>query len=230
MANQVMKLIELRRINASEHTARLQAEELVKENRMLIREGDHRVMNSLQLVQSILALQSRSGSSSEETKTQLKMAGNRVLAIATVHKQLHLTGSQEEVEIDAFLQRLCENLKQTAPAEIAAINVTADPMKLPSDTTSGIGLLVAELVTNSFKYAYPAGQSGNVNVDFKRLSTGWQLKVSDEGQGLPEGFDIDQNTGFGMQVVKAFVRRVNAEMTVSSRPGQTVFQIEGSLT
>ena len=225
MANQVMKMIELRRINATEHAARLQAEELVKENKTLIREGDHRVMNSLQLVQSILALQSRSNSSSEETKAQLKMASNRVLAIATVHKQLHLTGSLEEVEVDTFLQRLCESLKQTAPAEIAAVNVRADPMKLRSDMASGIGLLVAELVTNSFKYAYPAGQRGDVNVYFKQEPAGWRLNVSDSGQGLPAGFNVDQSTGFGMQVVKAFVRRLNANMIVSSRPGHTAFEI-----
>ena len=200
----------------------------MKENNTLIREGDHRVMNSLQLVQSILALQSRSNSSSEETKTQLKMASNRVLAIAAVHKQLHLTGSLEDVEVDTFLERLCESLKQTAPAEVAAVNTAADPIKLRSDTASGIGLLVAELVTNSFKYAYPAGQRGNVNVDFRRLADGWRLEVSDQGNGLPEGFDIDQSPGFGMQVVKAFVRRLGATIKVSSRPGQTVFQIDGS--
>jgi two-component sensor histidine kinase len=228
MANQVMKLIELRRINATEHIARLQAEELVKENKTLIRESDHRVMNSLALVQAILALQGLN-SSSKETKTQLNMASNRVLAIAEVHKQLHLTGSLEEVDADTFLKRLCESLKLTAPAEVAAINIKADPMKLRSDVASGIGLLVAELVTNSFKYAYQVGQSGNVNVDFKRLVTGWRLEVSDEGQGLPEGFDIDQSTGFGMQVVNAFVRQLSASMTVSSRPGHTVFQIDGSL-
>ncbi len=228
MANQVMKMIDLRRINAAEHTARLQAEELVQENQTLIREGDHRVMNSLQLVQSIISLQSRNAIS-EETKAQLKMAGNRVLAIATVHKQLHLTGSLEEVAIDTFLQRLCESLKHTAPAQIAAINVTAAPMKLRSDMASGLGLLVAELVTNSFKYAYPSGQRGSVNVDFKEVPTGWRLEVSDQGQGLPAGFDVDQSTGFGMQVIKAFVRRLNAHMAVTSRPGHTVFQIESSL-
>ena len=91
MAHQVMKLLELRRINAAEHLARLRAEELAKQNETLMREGDHRLMNSLQLVQSILALQSRNASS-DETRAQLDMASNRVLAIATVHKQLHLTG------------------------------------------------------------------------------------------------------------------------------------------
>ena len=229
MAHQVMKLLELRRINAAEHLARMQAEELVKENQTLMREGDHRLMNSLQLVQSMLALQSRAASS-EEAKAQLDMAGNRVLAIATVHKQLHLTGSLEKVGIDAFLHRLCESLKHTAPSQISAINVTADNAMLRSDVASGLGLLVAELVTNSFKYAYAAGERGTVAVDFKQTADGWRLEVSDEGQGLPPDFDIDQSKGFGMTVVKAFVRRLNAKITVSSRPGRTAFEINGAST
>ncbi len=224
MANQVMKLLELRRIAAAEHQARLHAEELVEQNAVLMREGDHRLMNSLQLVQSMLALQSRRAST-EETKAQLDMAGSRVLAIATVHKQLHLAGSMEEVAIDAFLHRLCESLKQTAPAQIDAIDVTADNVKVRSDLASGIGLLVAELVTNSFKYAYPAGTHGGVAVHFAQTSKGWRLKVSDQGSGLPQGFDMGQSKGFGMQVVKAFVRRLNANVKVSSRPGHTAFEI-----
>jgi two-component sensor histidine kinase len=229
MASQVMKLFELRRIAVVEHAARIKAEELVKENQTLMREGDHRLMNSLQLVQSLLSLQSRS-TSSEEVRAQLDLAGNRVIAIATVHKQLHLTGSMEEVDIADFLRRLCDSLKYTAPVQIAAINVTADSARFRSDVASGMGLLVAELVTNSFKYAYAAGETGNIAVDFKQASDGWCLQVSDEGRGLPEGFDIDRSKGFGLQVVKAFVRRLDGKMTVLSRPGRTEFEIRGSQT
>jgi two-component sensor histidine kinase len=224
MANQVMRLIELRRINATEHAARVRAEQLVRENETLIREGDHRVMNSLQLVQSVLALQSRNATT-KETKTQLNLASSRVLAIATVHKQLHLTGSLEDIDFDAFLHRLCESLKHTAPPQIAAINVTAENAKLRSDLASGMGMLVAELVTNSFKHAYADEQRGIVAVDFKQTSNGWCLEVSDGGRGLPAGFDIDQSKGVGMQVVKAFVRRLNAKLSVSSHPGRTTFKI-----
>jgi two-component sensor histidine kinase len=226
MANQVMKLLELRRINAAEHTARLRAEQLVRENATLIREGDHRVMNSLQLVQSVLSLQSRNAVD-PDTKAQLDMAGNRVLAIATVHKQLHLTGSLEEIDFDAFLHRLIESLKITAPPQITDIQVTAEKSRLRSDLASGMGMLVAELVTNSFKHAYTDGQPGVVAVDYRLTSNGWSLTVSDQGRGLPAGFDIGRSKGVGMQVVKAFVRRLNAKLEVSSCPGHTMFQING---
>jgi two-component sensor histidine kinase len=226
MANQVMKLLELRRINAAEHTARLRAEQLVRENATLIREGDHRVMNSLQLVQSVLSLQSRNAVD-PDTKAQLDMAGNRVLAIATVHKQLHLTGSLEEIDFDAFLHRLIESLKITAPPQITDIKVTAEKSRLRSDLASGMGMLVAELVTNSFKHAYADGQPGVVAVEYRLTSNGWSLTVSDQGRGLPAGFDIGRSKGVGMQVVKAFVRRLNSKLEVSSRPGHTMFQING---
>ena len=224
MANQVMKQLELRRIIADERTARLHAEQLVEENATLIREGDHRVMNSLQLVQSVLSLQSRNATA-VETKAQLDMASKRVLAIATVHKQLHLTGSLEAIDFDAFLHRLCESLKSTAPERICAINVTAENAKLRSDLASGMGMLVAELLTNSFKHAYADGQHGIVAVNFRQTPDGWCLEVLDEGRGLPAGFDIDQSKGVGMQVVKAFVRRLNAKLDISSRPGRTMFRI-----
>ena len=177
-------------------------------------------------MQSILSLQGRSAAS-EDTKTQLDLASNRVLAIATVHKQLHLSGSMEEVDIGDFLRRLCESLKHTAPAQIEAIKVTSATLLRRSDLATGLGLLVAELVTNSFKYAYPAGQQGSVCVDFRETENGWRLVVSDDGQGFPVGFDIHQSKGFGMKVVKAFVSRLNAKLTVSSRPGRTSFEVVG---
>jgi two-component sensor histidine kinase len=84
---------------------------------------------------------------------------------------------------------------------------------------------VAELVTNRFKDAYAVGEHGNVAVDFKQTGSGWHLKVSDEWRELPGGFDIDQSKSFGMQVVKAFVQRLNAKLAIASRPRQTVFEI-----
>ena len=226
MAHQVMKLLELRRIAAAEHVARLRAEEVLKEKETLMREADHRLMNSLQLVQSLLLLQGRSATS-EESKSQLTLASNRVMAIATVHRQLHLSENTEEVDIGDFLRRLCESLKLTAPPQIEAINLTANTSLRQTDLASGLGLLIAELVTNSFKYAYPAGQRGSVDVDFSETGRGWRLVVSDQGRGLPADFDIDRSKGFGMQVVKAFVKRLNATMTVSSGSGRTAFEIVG---
>ena len=225
MADLVMKMLELRKLNGIERAGRLYAEMLAKENETLAREGDHRVMNSLQLVQSILSLQIRSADTIS-TKAHLESARNRVLAIAAVHRDLHLGGSLEDVEIGAFLKRLCEGLKHTAPANITAIDVASDHAMMKSALASTTGLIVAELVTNSFKYAYPMGQSGAVEVSFQQTGQGWSLQVADSGVGLPEGFDATKGRGVGMRVVNALVRRLEATLIVESRPGQTVFRID----
>ena len=144
------------------------------------------------------------------------MASNRVMAIATVHKQLHLTGN-----VGKWISASsCAGLRkpQTHRAGADHVDRPPDPVKLGSDAASGS--MVAELVTNSFKYAYPVGEHGTS--PFLQNAGGWSLKVSDQGRGLPENC---RQKGFGMQVVKAFVRRLNATMTVSSRPGHTAFEI-----
>jgi len=224
MASQVMKLLELRRANILEGAARARAELLVKENEMLARESDHRVMNSLQLVSSVLGLQTRIAVG-EEAKAQLEGARHRVQAIATVHQQLHLTGSLEDIEINGFLNRLCESLKQTAPSMIQAISVKADQAKVRSDLASTLGLIVAELTTNSFKHAYPSGHAGSVVVTFAHDKTKWLLTVSDDGTGMPGDFDIAKSKGVGMRVVAALVRRLDATLSIDSRPTGTVFSV-----
>lgn len=224
MAGQVMKTLELRRLIEAERAGRLAAELLVEENKVLAREGDHRVMNSLQLVQSVLSLQMRSADSAD-TRSHLESARNRVLAIASVHKELHLGGSLEDIEAGAFLRRICDSLKLNAPARIDAIHVTTDVLMMRSDLASTMGLIVAELVTNSFKYAYPEHASGAVEVAFRRTAQGWTLSVSDTGVGLPPDFDPARSRGVGMRVVSALVRRLDAMLSFISAPPATRFTV-----
>lgn len=225
MAAQIMKTLELRKMVSHERKERKRAERLAQENEVLAREGDHRVMNSLQLVQSVISLQIRDAKSSE-AKQQLASVRSRVLAIASVHKELHLGGSLEDVEISSFLRRICDELKHTAPASITDVRLSADTMMMRSAFASSIGLIVAELVTNSFKYAYMDGQSGIVDVSLQKSDNGWSLEVADNGAGLPPGFDVTQSKGVGMRVVNALVSRMNAKLRTNSNPGRTSFRIE----
>ena len=224
MASQIMKLFELRRRNAEEHSARKEAEALAKENATLAREGDHRVMNSLNLVSAVLALQSR-GSSNDEVKTQIADAQRRVQAIATVHQQLHLAGSLEFIEIENFLRSLCENLKQTAPACIDIVDTNLDHAEIRSDEASTLGLITAELLANCFKHAYPNNLHGPVTVGFSGDERRWRLTVTDKGVGLSAGFDPTQGKSVGMRVITALVRRLNARLTFESSAEGSVFEI-----
>jgi two-component sensor histidine kinase len=184
-------------------------------------------MNSLQLVQSVLSLQMRSATS-DDVKGNLESARNRVLAIASVHKELHLGGSLETIEIAAFLRRICSSLQETAPAGITSVNVTATERMMRSDLASTMGLIVAELVTNSFKYAY-GSKSGPIDVSFKPMPGGWSLCVADHGFGLPDGFDASKGSSVGMRVVTALVRRLNAELSIDSSADGARFTVTSKL-
>lgn len=223
MASQIMKLFELRRANAEEQAARRRAEALATENATLAREGDHRVMNSLNLVSAVLALQSRT--STPDVRTQLEDAQRRVHAIATVHQQLHSAGSLEYIEIRGFLASLCENLKATAPACIDAIHTELEEASIRSDEASTMGLITAELLANAFKHAYPGGRHGPVRVKFSRHGDAWRLTVSDDGIGLPAGFDPTRRNSVGMRVITTLVSRLNATLTFESQGRGAAFTI-----
>ena len=224
MASQIMKLFELRKTNAEEHTARQEAEAMAKENATLAREGDHRVMNSLNLVSAVLALQGRA-SSNQDVRAQLGDAQRRVQAIATVHQQLHLAGSLEFIDIKSFMSSLCENLKATAPSGIEAINTDLEPASIRSDEASTLGLIAAELLANCFKHSYPGDLKGHVWVEFSGESQRWRLAVRDAGVGLPGGFDPSVGKSVGMRVITALVRRLNAKLNYKSGRDGTVFEI-----
>jgi two-component sensor histidine kinase len=176
------------------------------------------------LVSSVLGLQSR-GAVIKEAKDQIEGAQRRVHAIAMVHKQLHLGGSLENVEVGSFLTRLCESLKETAPESVTSVVVSAEPSSMRSDLASTLGLVAAELVTNGFKYAYANGGSGPIVMTFAVRPSGWQLSVADQGVGLPPDFDIAKGNGVGMKVVNALVRRLDAKITFDTSAAGTTFKI-----
>jgi two-component sensor histidine kinase len=227
MSRQIMKLFELRRINLEEQSARKRAERLAADNAALVRESDHRVMNSLQMVSAILTLQSR-GSRIREAKEQIEAAQRRVQAIATVHRQLHLAGSLEEIEIGNFLRLLCKSLEETAPPSVESIDLSSGESVMNSGEATALGLIMAELIANSFKHAFPANRKGHLDVRFERRRNGWQLSMADDGIGLPAGFEIEKGTGVGMKVIVALVRRLKARVTFHSSSTGTTFTIDAS--
>jgi two-component sensor histidine kinase len=225
MATQIMRLLESRRLVVAERAARNRAEELVRQNEILARETDHRVMNSLALVSSLLSLQARRADPA--ARVELEDAQRRVHSIAAVHRQLHATGGQPEVETDVFLQRLCNGVKGNAPGHASALTVDADKMVVSFDTASGLGLITAELIANSYKHAFPNGRKGSVTVTFSSKESRWVLSVIDDGIGLPPDFDPNGSTGLGMRVVTSLARRLNATLTTRSDSSNTAFIVAG---
>ena len=186
---------------------RLSAKEAVNQAQLMAKEIDHRVTNSLQFISGLLAMQGRSSNS--ETANHLRMAANRVAAVAQVHRNFY-TNEAADVSCFTFLRRLCDDLSGILGRPI---EVQGDEGRVPTTRIQPIGLMVNELVTNAAKHG-----AGRINVTYEIRGNSHKLSVCDEGQGLPEGFDPGQATGLGMKVLDTLVKQLGGEMTAHANP------------
>jgi two-component sensor histidine kinase len=179
---------------------------------VLLAEVNHRVANSLAMVSALVSLQSRAmkGNAAQEA---LKETQTRIDAIASVHKRLYSSGDARFVDFDEYLASLLDNAETAMKGEGhgASLRYELTPIRLKPDTSVNLGVIVTELVTNAFKYAYP-GRSGEVRVSLKRLSKSQaELVVEDDGVGRDTEAP-PQGTGLGTRIVNAMARTIGAEV------------------
>ena len=181
------------------------------EKDLLIREVNHRVKNSLQLVTSLLAIQRRQ-TADPAARRDLEEASGRVKAIARVHERLYRDAVPGRVDLCGYLRDLCEDLRETAPEYVC--RVQGPTIEVPADAAVKIGLVLVELVTNAFKHARSAEGNDTVDVDLSVQDAQLELSVRDYGVGLPEDFSFDQyGASLGMKVVTGMARQLDAELT-----------------
>ena len=178
---------------------------------LMASEIDHRAMNSLQLVASLLHLQSRSAS--PEASRQLTAAANRVLAVARVHRNFAADETASSIPVVAYLRRLCDELSDILGARVT---VKGSETSVPTAQILAIGLIVNELVTNAKKHG-----DGAINVTFGVQADGqYELCVLDRGKGLPKGFSptSQDRGGIGMKVIAALVSQLDGKLTAGTHP------------
>jgi len=178
---------------------------------MLTQEFEHRLINSLQLIVSLLSLQSRAATT-PEAAAQLTIAARRVGALGRVHSRLHLLDHEDTVEFKQYLQQLCGDLSDLLMQEGAgqAIVVEGADCEMPTSLGIPLGFIVNELVTNSAKYA-----QGQITVRVEATSLPCHaLSVSDDGPGLPPGFDPAKSKGLGMKIVLSLVKQIGGELHI----------------
>ena len=191
-------------------------EKLAAQQALLLREVNHRIANSLQLISSLIELQARKVSD-PDAREALKRAAERVEAVMLVHRRLYTSDDVEYVAMDQYLEGLIDELRRAVVAEERSSRITlvAEPIRVETDKAVSIGLIVNELVTNAVKYAYP-GCSGDIRVGFRRSDDVVQLVVEDDGIGYQDGAP-PKGSGLGSMIVNAMARTVKA--TVLIDPG-----------
>ena len=178
---------------------------------MLAQEFEHRLVNGLQLIVSLLSLQSRAATTPEAAE-QLTIASQRVSALGRVHRRLHLLDHQVRVEFKEYLQNLCEDLSGLLIRDGSGyvIGVEGARVEIPTTMAIPLGFIVNELVTNAAKYA-----EGHVTIRIEASSpTERSLSVIDDGPGLPPGFEPKDSKGLGMKIVLSLVKQIGGELHI----------------
>ena len=214
-----------RNIEKEKEQLQYQTQELVKQKDMLLREMEHRVANSLQMIASILLIKARAVSS-EETRTHLREAHQRVMSVAEVQRHLHTSAGLDKVEVGTYLTKLCASLAASMVGESQPIDVkvTADSGMIDSDRAVSIGLIVTELIINAIKYAFPTYKDdARITISYETNETDWKLAVSDNGVGNLSANVRAAGTGLGTAIVQALVSQLEATKEVASGPdGMTI--------
>jgi len=214
---QVLAQVELRRDKeAAEEALRAANDRLaaiVERQAVLLREVNHRVANSLQLVASLVHMQA-GAVSDPAARAALVDSQARINAIMQVHRRLYTSDDVQFVDMEEYLRGLVAELEQSAArSELEpTIRLVADSVKLVTDKAVSLGVIVTELVTNALKYAYPVGSKGEVRIALlQEAPDRLRLVVEDDGQGMPQAPSA-QGTGLGQKVVAAMANSLNSRV------------------
>lgn len=190
------------------------AHALEKANKLL-EELNHRVMNSLTMIHSVIGLESRAVDNSD-AEPILNRLRSRIKSVASLYSTLSSTGSVNRVKADAYLGTIVQDVTQSAESGALDLDVETciDPVELPTETAVPLGLILNETITNSLKYAFADRGHGKLAVTFKCAGNGYQLVVWDDGVGIDADARVD--SGIGQRLITSFTQQLEGEMTVVS--------------
>ena len=192
----------------------IQKDDLLARQDLMLREINHRVSNSLQIANSMLRLQEQRALG-DEAKQELGKAADRIVSIGLIHTRLYKAGDMRAIRIGAYLRDLCVDLTGSGSGRhsISALDVDVqapETLSLPPDLVTKLGLIVNELVTNSFKHATG---SSHCQIGVTQSADAIELTIADDGPGLPAGFEPQRQKGLGMRMVLSLVDQMDGQLT-----------------
>ena len=177
---------------------------------MLLKEIHHRVKNNFQVIVSLLSLQA--GAEKDSRARDALMEGNsRIMTMARVHEKLYGSADLTNIKAGEYLESIVGSVMSGRGDNHRNINCSfdIDDIVLSGDQAIPCGLLVNDLITNALKHSFSDWQKGTIEVSMHRLDGDrLELAVADDGSGLPENFDLEQDTELGMKLVSAFAMKL----------------------
>lgn len=198
--------------------------ESLDEKEVLLREIHHRVKNNLQVMSSLIRLQSRYVADAP-CHTILREMEGRVISMALVHEKLYQSDSVANLRLSDYFPALLSHLLATHRVDEAIIKVHVDLDDPPINMAQALplGFILTELVSNCLKHAFPRGEHGNIRVTFRKAAnSNMVLSVSDDGVGLPEHVKIETPETLGLRLVRTFVRQLEGDLAINRNGGTEV--------
>jgi len=209
-------------------TERKKAEEQIRKDletkNILLKEIHHRVKNNLQIIISLMRLQSQFQKDTQ-TKEVFKETQSRILSIALIHESLYKAEDFARIDLGGYIQKLCTHIFHLHQAEASRIKVAIDAEKIYVDITQGIpcSLIVNELVSNAVKHAFPENKKGVIAIELrKEKSDKVSLSIRDNGIGLPEEIDFRKPNTLGLQLVNDLSAQLGANLKIQRKEGLKV--------
>jgi len=195
----------------------------LKTNKMLMKEIHHRVKNNLQVVSSLLFLQSRYMKDSS-AKGAIETGRARVQAMSILHQKLYQKDDLQSVNIKSYFDDLSSNLFNTYKLINQNIRFKSDieDIELDVDTVIPLGLITNELISNALKHAFKEDEIGEIKLSIKLEENNIILTVMDDGVGLPFDEFPDQTDSLGIDLIKSFSEKLEAEITIDNSQGASV--------
>jgi two-component sensor histidine kinase len=194
-----------------------EAQDLAAHYKSLLREGDHRIKNSLQMVLGMMHAQERRAID-PATREALSAASARIQAVASIHDALQLGGGDDAVDLGALVETLCHSLSAMAgESEAAKFAVQTQSIMAPLSIAQPIVLIVNELVLNALRHAFPKSTMGAIFVTLRSVGGELRLVVADDGTGVPPGYS--DGRGYGMKLVNAMAEKLGGQLHAQNLDG-----------
>ncbi len=188
------------------------------EKDVLLKEIHHRVRNNLQIISSLLNLQSRQ-LKDEEALSSFEESKNRIHTIATLHEQLYRSKDLSRIDFTAYMRNTTNSLLSSygVADDSIKININSERIYLDINTAIPCGLIVNELVSNAIKHGFPDGAQGEITADFISEGNKYVLNVSNNGVQFPEDLDLDNCTSLGLKLVSSLAKQLKGSITLNTK-------------
>ncbi len=198
-----------------------QIKQSLDEKSVLLKEIHHRVKNNLQVMRSLISLQTRYEKSQAFCDSATELS-NRILSMALVHEQLYQSDNLADINFKSYIMTLCDEILASLFRKDIDIQLDLEDIKLDIERSVPLGLIINELVTNAVKHAFPDDKTGKIKLFLSKEDKKGVLSICDNGQGIPENVNLDKPKSLGLELVRILTRQLDGELKFHRKSGTKV--------